>query len=147
MDIEKIYEELTNKIDSSKILKNENMAKHTSFKIGGNADILVKADTIEDIKKVLDISNRNNVPIYIIGNGSNILVKDKGIRGIVLVNGINTFKINQKEDRALITVGAGVKLAKLSYDLLKENIGGFEFASRNTRNNWWSNKNECRCTR
>lgn len=129
MDIEKIYEELLKQISSSKIFKNESMAKHTSFKIGGNADILVKADNIENIKKVLEIANKNNVPLYIMGNGSNILVKDNGIRGIVLTIGIDTFSIEKKEDKAIITAGAGVKLAQLAGNLLKEEIAGFEFAS------------------
>ena len=146
MNIEKIYEELTQKIASSKILKNECMAKHTSFKIGGNADIFVKAKDIEDIKNILEIVNSNNVPLYVIGNGSNILVKDKGIRGIVLSVEIENYNITKKENTAIIEVGAGVKLSKLSYELLKESIEGFEFASRNTWDNRWGNKNECRCT-
>lgn len=139
MDIEKVCEELSKKIDSSKVLKNEPMSKHTSFKIGGNADIFVKAETIEDVKNVLNFSNENSIPLYVIGNGSNILVKDNGIRGIVLMVQIDTLKIEKKKDKAIITTGAGVKLAGLAQKLLKEEIAGFEFASRNTRNNWRSN--------
>lgn len=146
MNIEKIYEELSKRIDSSKILKNESMAKHTSFKIGGKADIVVKAKNIEDIKNVLEIVKSNNLPIYVIGNGSNILVRDNGIRGIVLIVEIGKCTITKKEKTAIIEVGAGVKLSKLSYDLLKENIQGLEFASRNTRHNWWSSIHECRST-
>lgn len=146
MDIEKIYEELGKRLNSSKILKNEPMSKHTSFKIGGNADIFVKAETIEDVKQVLNFSNENAIPLYVIGNGSNILVKDNGIKGIVLMVQIDTFEIEKKENKVVITVGAGVKLTWLAQKLLKEEITGFEFASRNTRNNWWSNKNECRST-
>lgn len=146
MDIEKIYNELTAVIDSSRVLKSENMSNHTSFKIGGNADIFVKAVSITDIKNVLQIVNKNNIPLYVIGNGSNILVKDKGIRGIVLANYINIFNIEEKEDKVQVTVGAGVKLAKLAMDLLKQSISGFEFASRNSRNNRWSSQNECWCT-
>lgn len=143
MNIEKIYEELLKTIDSSKILKNESMAKHTSFKIGGNADIVVKAKTIEDIKNVLEVVESNNVPLCVIGNGSNILVRDNGIRGIILIVEIETYNITKKENNVSIEVGAGVKLSKLAYDLLKENIQGFEFASRNTWNNWWCNIYEC----
>lgn len=139
MDIEKTYLELTNLLKSSKVLKNESMAKHTSFKIGGNADIFVKAYTIDDIKNVLEFSNNNSIPLYVMGNGSNILVKDNGIRGIVLTVDIDTFNIEKKDNRALITVGAGVKLTKLAQDLLKEEISGFEFASRYTWYDWWSN--------
>lgn len=86
MNIEEIYEILTKEIKDSEVYKNEPMSKHTSFKIGGNADIYVKVKTIEDIKVVLKIANENNIPTTIIGNGSNVLVKDNGIRGIVIRN-------------------------------------------------------------
>lgn len=129
MNIEKIYINLNKLLKSSTVLKNESMAKHTSFKIGGNADIFVKAYTVDDIKTVLEFSNNNSIPLYIIGNGSNILVKDNGIRGIVLNVDIDTFNIQKKDNKAIITVGAGVKLGKLAQDLLKEEITGFEFAS------------------
>lgn len=86
MNIEEIYEILTKEIKDSTIYKNEPMSKHTSFKIGGNADIYVKAKTVEDIKIVLKVANENNIPTTIIGNGSNVLVKDNGIRGIVIRN-------------------------------------------------------------
>lgn len=86
MNIEEIYEILTKELEESMVYKNEPMSKHTSFKIGGNADIYVKAKTVEDIKYVLKLANEKNIPITIIGNGSNILVKDKGIRGIVIRN-------------------------------------------------------------
>lgn len=86
MNIEEIYEILTKELQVSTIYKNEQMSKHTTFKIGGNADIYVKAKTIEDIKSVLKVANEKEIPITVIGNGSNILVKDNGIRGIVIRN-------------------------------------------------------------
>ena len=70
--------------------------------------------------------------LYIIGNGSNILVKDKGIRGIVLKICIDKLEIYKKEEKAIINVGAGVKLAKLAQELYKKEIAGFEFAARNS---------------
>lgn len=86
MNIEEIYEILTKEIKDSTVYKNEPMSKHTSFKIGGNADIYIKAKTVEDIKIVLKVANENNIPTTIIGNGSNVLVKDNGISGIVIRN-------------------------------------------------------------
>lgn len=129
MKVDSVYEELSKVLTSSKILKDEKMSAHTSFKIGGNADIYIQATTIEDIKKVLEIANKEQVPIHVIGNGSNILVKDNGIRGIVLSININDIEINRQEDKAIVHVGAGVKLAWLAQILLKEEIKGFEFAS------------------
>ena len=132
MYIDKVYEDLEKIVDSSKVFKNEPMKKYTSFKIGGNADILVNAETIEDISNILKYASKNNVPLYIIGNGSNILVKDKGIRGIVLKICIDKLEIYKKEEKAIINVGAGVKLAKFAQGLYKKEIAGFEFAARNS---------------
>ena len=60
------------------------MKNYTSFKIGGPADFLVKIFDIEELKKVLEFSKNNKIPITIIGNGSNVLITEKGIRGIVI---------------------------------------------------------------
>ena len=84
MDVKEIYNQLEKEIPLSNIKVNEEMKKHTSFKIGGCADILVIAQKVDEIKYVLKIAKEFNVPLTIIGNGTNILVKDNGIRGIVL---------------------------------------------------------------
>ena len=128
-DTDKIYKELSENIEENKILLNEPMSKHTSFKIGGNAEIFVKADTIEDIKRTVQVAKANNAPIYILGNGSNLLVKDEGIKGIVLNVRLKKIQINQEDNEVIITVGAGVKLIELANKLVKEEISGFEFAS------------------
>lgn len=122
MDIEKTYMDLTKNLKASTILKNEAMSKHTSFKIGGSADILVKAKAIQDIKTILQYCKIENIPLYVMGNGSNVLVKDKGIRGIVLIIDINDINIEEKEEKVKVTVGAGVKLGKLAGELLKRSI-------------------------
>lgn len=128
-----IYELLTGKINENQILQNEPMKNHTSFKIGGNADFFVKANDVDEVKFILKISKENNIPLTIIGNGSNLLVKDNGIRGIVLKINIDKIDINEvfidDEKYAEITVGAGVLLGKLAFILLNNNISGFEFAS------------------
>lgn len=129
MDIEKVYSDLNDILKNSKILKNEPMPRHTSFKIGGNADILVKIEDAEDIKTVLEFSNKEHIPTYVIGNGSNILVKDNGIRGIVLMICMDTYKIDKQDKKVVVTAGAGVKLGGLAQELLKQEITGFEFAS------------------
>ncbi len=125
LDIDKIYCDLKEKISEEKIVLNANMKEYTSFKIGGNADILVTVKNIEEVKEVLEISKQNNCPIFILGNGTNILVKDNGIRGIVLRNRIDNIEINDKE----VIVGAGVKNSVLAQKLLKAKLSGFEFAA------------------
>ena len=75
--MEEIYNKLIEKIDKTKVYKNEPMSKHTTFKIGGPADIFVKLETIDELKYVIEKCRENNIPITVIGNGSNILVKDR----------------------------------------------------------------------
>lgn len=78
-----ILERLKEKISSENIKCNEPMSKHTSFKVGGNADIFITIHTAEEMLEILKI-NQNKLPITVVGNGTNILVKDSGIRGIVV---------------------------------------------------------------
>lgn len=128
MDLkDKIQEKL--KLDSSKIYFDEPMKKHTSFKIGGDAESFIVVDTIEDLKKVCAFAKENNIKLSIIGNGSNLLVLDKGIRGIVAKINIKKFEIENKKNFIKLTVGAGNKLGEIAQKLLKNEITGFEFAS------------------
>ena len=130
MDKTEIYDILIDRISKEKIMQNEPMNKHTSFKIGGNADFFVKAATEEDVRNVLQICQDNNIPLTVLGNGSNILVKDGGIKGITLKICIDNIDIQKDENnKAIITVSAGVLLGKLAQVLLQNSISGFEFAS------------------
>lgn len=128
MEKQKIYELLTNEIKQGIVKIDELMRKHTNFKIGGNADVFVIAKNIEEIKCVIKFSKENNILLTILGNGSNVLVSDKGIRGIVLQVGTKEIKI-EKQKNALVEVEAGVMLGALAQVLLKQSISGFEFAA------------------
>lgn len=128
MEKEKIYELLTKEIKKGIVKIDETMKKHTSFKIGGNADIFVIAKSIEEIKYVVNFSKENDIPLTILGNGSNVLVLDNGIRGITLQIGLKEIKIEKREN-ALIEVEAGAMLGALAQILLKQSIAGFEFAA------------------
>ena len=112
-------------ISKEKIYINEPMSKHTSFKIGGPAECLVKIKNSEELKAILKLSQQENIPLTIIGNGSNILVSDDGIKGMVLKIEIDTFFI----DEETVKVGSGVKLGFIAQKCLKQAIAGFEFAS------------------
>ena len=125
----KIYESLVSRIPKENILIDEQMKKHTSFKIGGNADFFVKAKSVEEVRYILNLCKETNTPLKIVGNGSNILVSDDGIRGIVLKIVLDEIKIENKENDVIVTVGCGTPLAKLAQVLLKNSVTGFEFAS------------------
>lgn len=127
MNINEVYERLIEKISLEDVLRNEMMSKHTSFKIGGPADILVKPKRVEEVSYALDLCIDNNIDFLVIGNGSNLLVRDKGIRGVVIkiADNFNDVKIEGNKVKAQ----AGVLLSTLSKIILKESLEGFEFAS------------------
>lgn len=125
-DLEKKLQEILNKND---ILKNEPMSKHTSLKIGGNAEYFIKINTIENLKEILLLAKDNNIPVTIIGNGTNLLIKDGGIKGFVLKLELKDFKIKRNTNEILITVESGMSVASLSAIALKEELSGLEFLS------------------
>lgn len=130
MQKEEIYSYCKDKLKISNIKMDEPMNMHTSFKIGGNADIFIKVSNIEELKLILKFIKENNIKLTIIGNGSNILVKDNGIRGIVLKLNFKDISIEKTNDKKVkVCAGAGVSLGMLAQKLLKECVSGFEFAS------------------
>lgn len=142
--MQEVYEYLQNGMPELEIKQNENMAKHTSFKVGGNADIWIRVNEIEQLKKILEYAKSKDIPITILGNGSNVLVKDKGIRGITLQLDFQKIEIEEKKETVEIYVEAGVKLGKLAVLLQKKGISGFEFASRHSWHHRGSRSYECR---
>ena len=120
---------LKENIGEENVKLNEEMSKHTTFKTGGPADIFLKVTNQEDLKFVLEISKKYNIPIFILGNGSNILVRDKGIRGIVCEIKINKFEVEENDEDVFVLVGSGNKNAIIAQKLLNLEIEGFEFAS------------------
>lgn len=114
------------KIPKSKILYQEPMKKHTTFKIGGPAESLIKIDNLEELKEVLEVANQDDIPITIMGNGSNVLVLDQGIPGITLMIKLEKIEIQVEDEKIQITVGAGEKLGKLAQICLQNEITGLE---------------------
>lgn len=125
MDTQKIVQKLQIEIDKSRIKLDEPMSKHTTFKVGGNADIFIKIKEIFELKYALKIIKEENIPMYVIGNGSNLLVKDNGIRGIVLSIELDKTEITDN----IVIAEAGVKLITLAHMCAKCGLSGLEFAS------------------
>lgn len=128
MEKERIMLQLQNIIPQENILEDEPMKKHTSFKIGGNAEFFVKVETLEQLQKILEFTQENAIQLTVVGNGSNLLVKDSGIRGIVAkisIQGIN-ININTTDGKAEITVKSGTPIGFLAQKLYQEEITGFE---------------------
>ena len=126
LEAERVLSDLKKVIPEENIKINEPMSKHTSFKTGGPAEIYIIGKTLEQIQEVLKYSNQNNIQLYIIGNGSNLLISDEGIKGIVLKISLENIQIEEKEDNVIIIAGAGVKIMALAQILKKDGITGFE---------------------
>ena len=126
-----LAENLSEIIGGGQILENEPMKNHTTFRIGGPADVLVCPETEDGFIRGLGWCRRQKIPVYIIGNGSNLLVGDKGFRGVVFKICRNLDKTDIIEEDSVVRVhaGAGAMLAKLAKDVSAEGCGGFEFAT------------------
>lgn len=127
MNKEYVYKHLLNILDEKDIKLDEPMKKHISFRVGGPADILVKPRTEEQIKNIIDFAKKENIPYIVKGNGSNLLVRDGGIRGIVIeiTDNFNSYEIEDK----IIKVQSGALLSIIGRAALKQNLKGFEFAA------------------
>lgn len=126
MEINEILSMLSTKIPSQNISTGEWMKDHTSFKIGGPADLFVTPENTSELKAVLEVCRTYNVPYYVIGNGSNLLVDDRGIRGVVIQLYKNFGDIEVKGSE--ITVYSGALLSRAANIALEHELTGFEFA-------------------
>ena len=108
------------------ILFDETMANHTTFKVGGPAECYIKINDIQDLRKILKFAKDKNIAITVLGNGSNVLVLDKGIKGIVLNIRLNKIEMVNLDGKFFATIGAGVKISIFGHLLLKNELTGFE---------------------
>ncbi|MBQ2967497.1 MAG: UDP-N-acetylmuramate dehydrogenase [Clostridia bacterium] len=121
-----MIEKLVAICSNENVLTNEPMKHHTTFKVGGPADFLVFPETAEQLKAVLALVRQENAPLTVIGNGSNLLVSDKGIRGVVVC----TVKMkNVSANGNEITAACGVSMAALAACAKQASLTGLEFAS------------------
>ena len=127
MESAEIVKSLEKIISKDLIKTNEPMKNHTSFKIGGPAEIYIKITSIEELQKVLEFAKKENIKITILGNGSNVLVSDKGIKGIVIKTNLKDINIENKDSKNVeVTVNDAVPIGFLAQKFLKEEITGFE---------------------
>ena len=128
--MDNIINELMRKLNESnvgKVIKNEQLARHTTMKIGGPADLFIEPYSVEGLEKTMQLIYQSKVNWRAIGRGSNLFVSDKGIEGVVikLGNQLNHMDLNGE----LLTVGAGYSLVALSMLISRKGLSGLEFAS------------------
>lgn len=121
------YDRLIDILGSEAVLVDELMKKHTTFRIGGPADYYVLPKTIEEVKKVTALCKEAEIPYYVLGNGSNLLVSDRGYRGVIIHLYRNMNRIEVEGTRIRAQVGA--LLSQIAGEALRHSLTGFEFAS------------------
>lgn len=128
--MDKLKDKLKTKIAEENIVIDADMSKEVSFKAGGKADMLVTPQNIEELKFLLQVLDEEKVAHIIMGNGSNLLIKDGGYRGVVVkIAGEGFGNMEVLEDGLTVKVGAAVLMSTFARFLMNNSLAGFEFAS------------------
>ena len=106
------------------------LARHTSFRIGGPADVFAEPDTLDELQTLLALLSAKSVPFFLLGSGTNILVSDKGVRGVVvkLGDGFNYARWAESSSDAMVHVGAANSLGRFVRATVRKGYRGVEFA-------------------
>lgn len=130
-------DELKNISAGIRVLADEPMDGHTTFKVGGPADYFVVPDSVQSVVDVIRLCKKTGTPCFVIGRGSNLLVTDKGYRGVIVciydtLDDVKTEFAGKSDDSneeyAIITAGAGIMLSKLAKTAAQSELTGLEFA-------------------
>ena len=124
---EQIRQKFCLELGTEQVLFDEPMKKHTTFRIGGPADYFVTPESKEEIQAIVELCKKEEIPYSVIGNGSNLLVGDKGYRGVILQIFKKMNQIRVEENK--IYAGAGALLSKIAAAALADSLTGFEFAA------------------
>ncbi len=120
-----IYNQLLNIINEKNILRDEYLKNHTYTKLGGKADFFITPETYEEVQNVVKLCRQEQIPLTLIGNGSNLIVRDGGIRGVVL----SLIRLNKiSADGTKITAQSGASIIDTSRAALEARLSGLEFA-------------------
>lgn len=122
-----LYQKLTEWMPEERVKKEEPMRLHTTFRVGGPADLFVSPNSVEEVCKVTALCREEGVPYYIMGNGSNLLVSDQGYRGVIIqfYKEMNDISV----EGTLLRAQAGALLSAVANRALLESLTGFEFAA------------------
>ena len=123
-----IIERISQFVPKENILEKELMSRHTTFKIGGPCSILVKISEIQQLQQLLPYLAKEKIPYFFLGNGSNLLVSDKGYEGVILTYD-QTFSDDVVIEGDKVSAHAAVLLSKVAKKVLDNSLTGFEFAA------------------
>ena len=122
-----IIKELRQILPEGEVLSDEPMSKHTTFRIGGPADLFIRPKNVQEIRDALSFLEKAGIPVFVLGNGSNLLVSDQGFRGVVLQLFRNFQALSA--DGKCLKAQSGLLLSALASEAAKRSLTGLEFAS------------------
>lgn len=122
-----LYEYLTEVLGRENVLRKEPMSRHTTFRVGGEAEYFAKIQEKSQLTVILDYLRKTEQPYFVLGNGSNILVSDKGYEGVILDLSAGLKNIEIKDKR--VTAQAGALLSTVAAKAYEAGLTGFEFAA------------------
>ena len=120
------YKGLETIVDIDRIKYNASMKNYTTMKVGGNCDAIIFPISVEEIKRIIEYCKKEKIKFYVIGNGSNLLVKDEGIRALIIKIGSKFNEVSINDD--IITATSGTSMPALSQLAKKNSLTGLEFA-------------------
>lgn len=123
---EEIKQKFCREFGSDRVLLEESMKRHTTFRIGGPAEVFVMPGNLEEMQRILEICRTEDLPYFILGNGSNLLVSDRGYRGVVIQLDRNFGEV--KVEGTEIHASAGALLSTIAVAARRASLTGFEFA-------------------
>ena len=123
---EEIKQKFCREFGSDRVLLEEPMKRHTTFRIGGPAEVFVMPGNLEEVQRILEICRTEDLPYFILGNGSNLLVSDRGYRGVVIQLDRNFGEV--KVEGTEIHASAGALLSTIAVAARSASLTGFEFA-------------------
>ena len=122
-----LYDILLAVSEPEQLIRNEPMSRHTTFRVGGPADLMYFPACSEQLVKALNAAKEKEIPVLVMGNGSNMIVRDDGIRGLVIVLGERFAEVSV--DGEILTAQAGVSMARMAAAAQAASLSGLEFAS------------------
>lgn len=121
------YYEVEQIVDKEKIKYNEELSKYTTMKVGGKCDLIIFPTTINEIKEIIKCVKKNNIEFFVLGNGSNVIVRDGGFKGVVIILKQNF--CNYRVDDEYLVCQAGMAMPRLCYIAKENSLTGLEFAA------------------
>ncbi len=122
-----IASELAERVSGATVVRrNEPLARRTTLRVGGPADVYVEPDSEEDLSQVVQCCGEHSVPMFVLGRGSNLLVKDGGFRGVVICLAHANFSRVEVKDQRLVC-GAGARLKAVAIEAKRQSLSGLEF--------------------